>query len=1365
MSTITSPSVWFSLSQPTSGRTNALFIWEESATYLQMAVGINIPSPNPYAPNVVLVKLTSEENNLADADLYNHVVRNVVAAYKTNSLRLEYTTTPNEELPVIPANIATVATSDLPAILVRVMYIVDSNDVLKASITVTDSHGFVLARNIVTVLENFSTSPSVVENLDLVTLPLSTQSINTQGNFGTSTLLPVKNLSLSSYKALPGMWYGDISTLVPPSINMRQVALWRHNGKLQIAIALPLDELLTKPTTTLVRGIVSDLATTQLCTTKWWYLVNITPSTDNKTAALVSKVLTAANQGLLFISGFTSVNINSDINAAYHPVPNSLTVSVGLRYGTRSSNSIGEYYDQQLALRIMDGDDDLVSTADVRVRMSCGSTDLIFPSDGVFISLPCSQGNCGNPASMERLSAHGSNIGINVLQGRGGIPTGTSITEGERASYWDLTRYVLANLNSFLFLQNSYAVITDAPARVYIPYMGRLTSVHSNHPARAAVLGYTHYYYPDVFQPLDIGHIATFGTVITGANYAMWTSADTAIVSDDDQIFAVAEALKNKAVFLCIPNYPSSGSVTAQLQTKEVKLFFPGNDSPYQSVNAEADTALTMDLSKLRVPTPVFNMEYDTPIVEYFAQATYRDKRLSFISENALQCGANLFIGFSGKATVNSWSVRHTLSLPSVLGTTKAFTGFTNYPEYAVPFTIGSPAFIGGGPPVTAPLSPTFTGRLPPNYRMVWVDWTSITPASITVRYWAGEASYDLTTVYNGFTGSNIVTVALPVMPGADTAVVTDGSVLLRVEVEKHNNELAILRIYAGSTLVAESAGTSTMVPWVHAGSIYLHAHGNNNGIDDVEFGNIGGGEGIFSPSTALDTTSSDYVELAIEQITTSITSANYANMDLKPYRMYWDSTEKALYIPVLGLTSSVPIRLAKCLAFSSSAGTPASITELLTLNTPVQRILLAAKHGLANLPTGTHHAFTSNDINTGDSAIEFYWRKGANYATVVGPLPATIVNGVTVPTRVHTVGTGEDVNAQTYLKTIPAANYSNVDVLSDGVVIKSVLNSTAYFKVPMWFKSDVQKYTVHFSRKAQGIWQTTALDISHLAVYIFPTRLSEVGIPTLPLAERLQSKAIRMLIPRDTGTVQVQTSLYRGYAWDQGGVSSGINLANQGSADTSVAYSLSGTGVLTSGDNNAVIAMTLFNAAGMLGFTLYENQTAKLSGTIPVPYFNNGTVAFALQNAGNQASEYINNIHISAGDRLDFTTVTNGGQTQLVASGQQSTTNVYCVPTTTISRDLRVTSDTSSVIQVPSTAKYGYLDYVITNNGLVPANVELHISSQTVGTNSIIYTGTLQPNTSHRETLLYIHRGESLHAVVNGSGTIDINSTILVQL
>ena len=1358
MSIVTSPSVWFSLTQPTSGRTNALFIWEEDATYLQMAVAINLPTPNPYLPSVLLVKLTSEENNLADADLYNHVIRNVVAAYKTNSLALEYTTAPNEELPAIPANVASVTSANVPAIIVRVASIVTTADELQVSITVTDSHGFVLARNNVVVLTAFSVTPAVTDNLDILTVPVSTLPITQQGNFSTATLLPVKNLSLSSYRALVGMWYGDISSTVPASINIKQLALWRDNGNIKIAIALPLDELLTKPSSTFTRGAISDLAASQLCTTKWWYMVDITPNISN-TPAIVSKLLTAANQGLLFISEMISADINSNINAAYHPVPNSLTITIGLRYGTRTSNTLGTFYDQQLALRIMDGTNTLVSSVDFRVRMSCGTSDLIFPSDGVMLSLPCSQGNCGNPARMERLVDHGNNIGINVLQGRGGIPTGTVITEGERASYWDLTRHIVSSLNSFLFLQDVYAILTDTPAKVYLPYMGRLTSVHSNHSARAAVLGYSHYYYPDVFQPLDIGYIDTFGSIVTGANYTTWASSATAIVSDDDQIFAAAEALKNKAVFLCKPNYPESGAVTVQHPTKQVQLYFPGNDGPYQTVTAQADTALTMDLSKLRVPTPVF-IEYNAPIVEYFAQATYFNKTLSFIAENLLMCGANLFIGFSGKATVPVWSVRHTLKLPVAIGTTKAYTGFTNYPEYAVPFTIGSPAYIGGGPPVTAPLAPTFIGRLPPNYRMVWVDWTSLTPTTITVKYWMGEAAYDLATVYNGFTGTNIVTIAMPIIPGADSAVVTDGSVILRVEVEKFDNDFATLRIYAGSTLVAESVSPATRVPWVHAGSIYLHTHGNNNGINDVEFGGITASDGLFSPSAELNTSSSDYVEVAIEEITTAITSANYASLALKPYRMYWDSTEKALYIPVLTSTSAIPTRLAKCLAFASSSITPPSIAALLALDTPTSRIFLSPKHGIAYIPTGAHHVFTSNDLNITDNAIEFYWRNGSS---VIGPLSATIVNGVNTPTSAANVGTGEDVNVQTYLKTIPAANYVHTDILSDGILLKGVTNSTAYLKIPMWFKSDVQRYTIHFSRKSQGTWQTSAIDVSHLAVYMFPNKPEAVGIPASPLVEKLQFKAIRLLLSNVAGTVQVQTSLYRGYAWDAAKQSSSIDSAATGPYDTITPYELSGTGVLSMG--NTVIAITLFNSAGKLGFILYENQTAKLSGTIPIPYFNNGTVAFALQNAGSQATEFINNLYITAGDKLDSSTISSTGQPQLTGAGQGTNNNVYCVPTTTISRDVQITSGTQLVLQVPSTAKYGFLDYFISNNGLVPVEVALHITAHDVGENSIIYSGVLQPNTSHRQTLLYIHKGESLHVVVNGNSVVDVHSTILVQL
>lgn len=1362
MSTITTPSVWFTQSAPTSGRNNALFIWEEAGTYLQLAVGIAVPSPNPYAPSITLLKLSSEENNLADADLYNNVIRNVVAAYKTNGLRLEYANAVNEALSPVPTNAPKSATNALPSILVRVAYTIDTTDTLQVSISVTDSHGFVLARNTVAVITTVSTTPTVTENLDLLVVPLSTQAISEQGNFSSATLLPAKNLTLTTYKALPVMWYNTISTIVPPTINMKQIALWRKDGQIKVSLALPLDELLTKPTSTLVRGTVSDLASSQLCTTKWWYMVDLTHNIASNNEALVNKIIAAANQGILFISDRVSADNSSSINPAHHSVTGSVTVTFGLGHGNAFASAIGTFYRQHVSVYILDGEGTLLKDASHRVRMSCGSNDLIFPSDGVLLSLPCSQGNCGNPYHLERLADHGDNIGINVLQGRGGIPTGTSITTGERASYLDLSRQVVNSLSNYSTYQNYYAILTDSPAKVYLPYMGRLTSVHTNSPARAAVLGYSHYYYPDSYQPLDIGYIETFGTHVTGTNYNTWTSSNTAIVSDDDSMFAIAEAEKNKAVFLCIPNYPSTNVVTRQEPTKEVKLFLPGRDRPHTTLTAKVDLALTMDLSTLRVPTPVFNMNYDTPIVEYLARVTYNNNTLTFRSENTSQCGGNLFIGFSGRVTVTAWNLRHTLKLPTSLGTTRAYTGFTNYPEYAVPFTIGSPAYIGGGPPVVNPLVPTFTGRLPPNYRMVWVDWTSLTATNITVKYWAGEAAYNLNTVYNGFSGNNITTLTLPIVPGTDSAVETDGSVVLRVGLEKHNDALGILKLYAGNVLIAESTSTATMVPWVHAGSFYFHAHGDNRGIDDVVFGTIGATEGTYSVTSTLDTVSADYVELAVESITGGITASNYRTLDLKPYRLYWSSTEKALYIPVLTSTAHVPTRLAKCDFFASSTTTPSNILELLNVDTPTQRVFLSAKHGLANLPTGTHHVFTSNDTNTGDGVIEFYWRKGTNYGTVIGPMTATIVNGVTVPTAVLNTSTGEDVNVQTYLKTIATGEYNNAEILSTGVLLNGLLNSTAYIKLPVWFKSDVQKYTIHLSRKSQGVWQSLSTEVSHLAVYLFPTRSSALGIPTLPLVERLQRKAIRLLIPRNSGEVIVQTSLYRGYTWDVAGQSSGRG-SNDTNVDTVTSYALSGTGILST-DSKTVIAITLFNVSGMLGFTLYENHSAKLSGTIPVPFFNNGTVAFALQNAGTQASEFLTNLYITPGEKLSFDELSQGGQTELVAEGTSSSGTVYCVPTMTISRHIQVSNGTQSVIQIPSTAKYGYLDYTLTNNSLTPVTVELHLATHGIGPNTLIFSGTLQPNTSRQQMLVYMHKNEELVIVVNGNSAVDVSAVVITQ-
>lgn len=1362
MSYVTStPSVWFTqITPPVTIQDNAIYIWEESG-FLQLGVSVRLPGS--ITPANVLVILNSEADGYPDAGLYTQIIKHVVTAYKTNTLELHRTTVANEVLPAIPVSTVTVSTAKNPAVFVRYQFSVTSNDYCEVSMVVTDMHGFVLARNATVVIEGFSTAPTIVTgNPDVTTLPISTSTLAQSGNFTGSTLLAVATADLSTYRPLPMLWYGTLGNSLPASVDVRHLAVWYDSAnKLKFSLALPLDEVLTKPTSTFRRGAVNDFSGA-ICNGKWWFMLDLSTGIGaGRESAFLTKLLNAANNGVLFITNPIPVSLTASNPATYHAVSNSVTVNFGMRHGSRVANNIGTYYDQLVYITTMDDAGTILGQASARVRVECGGGVAIFPSDGLFLSshgLNCATVSCGNPAQVERLVNHGPSTGISVLQGKGGLPTGTEMIMGIKSTIWDLVKFTVTNYNSYPTWYNAYALNISATTELAGPYMGLQRSIHSNHVARAAVLGYTHYFYPDVFHPLDMGKIPTFGAAVGGVNFTAWTRSQATVVADDDHVSAITESLKGKSVYLSPPSYTGI-SPTTQDVTKSVYIYLPDSDTQYATVPMTSDTALTMDLSFYRKPTPLLATNYGKPISEYQCRATLTDNTLTYEALSNVPCGANLFIGFTREANMFSYRISHTLTLPSPVTTNRVFTGVTNYPEFAVPFTCSNPADVGAG--TLTPLAPAFTGKLPPNYSMLWVDWMSITPTTIMMYYWKGPEQYDVSTVYTSVPPGNvIVAVTLNVVVGTDTAMVFDGSVRLLMELKNSDvGNFSDVKLYAGDILVASSTG---VLPWIQSGSFMIHAHGDSN-IDEVIVGDILIESGVYTPITApvggggggstpvTNVVHSDYVELQVETISVPITSSTYTALNLKPYTIYWETTQKMLYIPVMTRAVNVPTQLARCAAYSQQSATPAVITDLLGMSGPVTRVYMSSTHGLQYVPVGAdYQVFTSQDTVTTDDVIVYHWRKGVAYGTSVGPLGATIVPGVTVPTRVATPSTGLTTNLMQALALSTSPLVYNVEAIDKNVLLTGVQNGTAYAKLPLVFShGQVSKYTVQFTRASVGTWQVSQTLTSHLAVCIYPSRPDYVGVPEFPLLAKPQQKAVRILFPRGEGTVLVQTGFYRGYGWDSLNVSSYITEVAP--FDQIETVSLSGLGQVSESNGGAIIALTITNINGQMGITLYENRVPKLTGTLPIPYINNGTLALTLQNAGNQASELLGNLLLLEGDQIDET-------------GQQGNL-IYCVPTATFDHSARLDANKEvTLTAIPGNYRYAFISYVVTNNGLSIGTVTAHSTLDEIGENTRIGNFELAPNTSKVVELVMVNRNEKI-IFVSTVPNIDVLVTVTAQL
>lgn len=1325
--------LWYSTDKPTAVYEGNVYVWEET-DYLQL--GISVPYPVSVSPLHALLVLTSVEQGLPDAGLYTLVIRKIITAYLSNTLYISGSIVLNEAVPT-PTPTAITGITNTPGINLIYSYTTDANNNAVCHIKVTDSYGFVMAFNEAVIVTNVDTTPGLVtDSLDVSYLPTSTADLANLGDFSAAdaTLLPSKALEIHwKYAPLPVYWYGSS---LPTQFSTTQLAIIR-NGTTSFSfyLVLPLDVVLTTATSPLVVGTVD--VTNKCYGTKWWYPVLLDGSiSDNHFQAFMGAIITAANNGVLFINTARISNLaTGPVASSYHPVPNSITFTVSIRYKsgelTRSGATGFIQYVGITALNSTGNIEEISISGNSPVRVKCDSgLDAVFP-DSEYVLTRCTRNTqCANTDITSTLAIHGTNVGINILQGRGGIPTGTELSTPERAVYWDITQRTALNVSTIRPTLLDFIILQVTPKVIYLPYLGRSSSIHSNHVARASVLGYSHYYYPDSFQPLDVGVIPEFGTYVTGANYAEWITSPTAIVSDDDTFFAIIEAKKGKCVFRNEPTY-LVGSPTMQAATKHISLYLKDRETLFTTVTAYSDTALTLDSSRLRAPTPVLSTNYSNPIVEHQCIATYNLDTLTFKSLSNVICAGTLYIGFSGQSTVPAYQINHSLTLPDPVGSTVAITGVTNYPEYAVPYTLTSP--ISNVDDVNAPLAPKFVGRLPPNYRMIWVDWTSINGSTITVYWWKGDDAYDPTTVYTTpAPGSAIQTLSVTLIPGTESLIALDGSVQLSIEL-RQVNDTAALRLYAGDTMVADYTGAG--LPWIHAGSIYCHARGAMDVLDDVIFGNIGIQVGVHK--SPLDgAASTDYIELRAEIINVPISATTLTQHTLRPYTVYWDTSERALYIPVMD--SLTPTRLAKSQFFSAAPSTPTIIAALMDNNVPGERIYLSNNHGLDYIPSNVdYNLFTTKPIGS-ESTIIFYWRKDANYSTIIGPIAATIVPGVTVPPTDKVPSNGSTSN-------LDDGTWSGYTSIGNSILLNG---DPAYVKYPLRMEDpNTVMYTTQFTRTSEGVFQTGEVSTSHLGVYLYPNKPSSTGIPDYPLLPSPQHKAVRVMIGK-TGVIQVQTSNYRGYSWDP------VNTST-GPMDVTTPCALSGSATLGNNEGGSIIGVTFSNQAGMLGIKVTENQTIKLLGVLPIPYINNGTLAIVLQGAA-QATETLGDLNIHMGE--------------VIPPHTASDSLVYCVPTTTLSTSTTLLANvTTAIVSIPSQAKYGYMDYTLSNNGLQPVTVSLYTATE-MPTDGVFPIRNLMARyyllvgATVSKDLVFLNRHDTVYMVAD-MPNVDVSSNTIVQL
>ena len=1317
--------VFYSTSSPAAIVPGAVHIFE-NGTYLQMGLVLSHPV-TVSSTDLSMLLLTSEIEGAPDAGLYTKVIKILVSAYRDNALELIGSTVVDEAPPSIPVATLATTTAKPPKLFVQYFYTSNSSDEIIANIRVMDVHGFILAYNSAVILANVSTTATAVSSLDVLLRPTAPVSLP-EGDFSQANpqLLTNKDSEPSQYFNIPALWYGSLA-VAPATLDTKQVCIWRDitTQKLKYGIALPLDELLTKPTNPFTAGIVNDLPNSAKCYgDKFWYLLKLDEATGSTgDSSFVAKVLAAANHGVLFMSPRVATPLTTPAIYTYHSAPYSLTINFAVYHGTSFSRTIGNFYDQGVYITAIDHTGAILASYVERVRIEC-STGLsaVFPHDGFLFGTPCNTVGC-NSYSSKYLLPNGANSGINVLQGRGNLPTGTEIVRGEGANYWDISRLTDSSLAGYFPDPRFYFM--QSPSNIsYLPYLGKKTNLHTNHSSRAAALDYTHYYYPDNYFPLDIGVAATFGTVVVGSNLQAWTNSTAAIVSDDDDLFAVQQSLLGKSVFLLPPKYSTQ---YLQASQKDLILFLPNRESQFTTLPIESSNYLSLDLSTLRLPTPIMT-QYGVALDEYQCIATYQDNSLHFKPLVNIVCGGNCFIGFSSKAFFVGYTFSHSLHIPDN-SSSKALTGLTNYPEYAAAFTTPTNQKVVTGD--TAPLVPTFNGRLPPNYKFIWVDWSSVTNTDITIYYWEGETSY----VSSTWTASpNTQSYVIPLELGASGLINFTGLDLFTLEMVKVGTR-ARLRIFMGDTLLAVS--NDTTLPWIGAGAAYLHAHGGSD-LEELVFSDIRLASGV-KASPLENATSSHYVELQLEVINTQITAGNYLNLDLKPYTLYWDTYEKALYFPIVDNLLKIPTRLAKTKYFKNSP-TNALLVELLSHTTPTERIFISPNHGLTEIPAGANYHLFSALTYLSASSFSFYWRKGLGYTNVVGPMLAETVPGVVVPSAVKTPYTG----ASTDLVSSASAG-NNMVMLDDTLFIQGLDLAVAYTILPLSLPDpNAKKFSFQFTRKQIGAWAfEDNLYACHFAVSLVPYRPSYLGSGVRPIDPKPQLRGFRVLFPNQQLPIKVMSSAYTGYGWNS-------ELESDQAMRTMRPYVKSGSGVLTGYDGNTLIGITCSEVEGEMLVEITENQQLRQSVKIPIPYFNNGSIVLSLRHVGTQASEVLANLDLVVGE--------------VKLREPRSTDLIYCVPTTTAVNQALLRKEVEQVVtQLNHPAIYGLLDYSITNTQAFNVVVTVYLGTGEPNESSMIGRYTIKPQSTARAELIHIHKDEKL--VMVSSEEVQVSTSILAQL
>jgi len=1334
-------------------------IWPLGSSYQIGVVGKYQVSSASNTGKHPLFLLNSAESGYPDNEDFDTYASWIVSASKKQQLILQYGESDSEVLAPLPiASDGDKSSYIDSAIYIRIQYSISASDLIM-TVKVTDALGFVLISRASIIQHDVLSNPTETVTADVFPLPQQANTFD-QGDIHAAGEFTVSQAVLSEYKLLRARYYGSLpADTSPQTFASKELAVWQESGtaSTEIRMVLPVDELLADDSENFTKGTLpANRNINQDCLSgRWWYKAVLWLYDNNTTMqALSSQLMNASEQGKLYVSPTKNVVLTSNDpyfgipqTPPYSSIPGAFTVNVYRVYHQYyfAPSTWGDYEEVMiLFVRIFNSNGEMVlataeDTLSNRYAYNCKrwtpSVWHIFPAyrQGCPDVNPCQGDNSNMLAWLGDATSLNQRIGNDyTFTGTPGVtvalPQGDGSTEPGDPTPPQVpaeTAYaILANVNTGTVVADIIAkydtlnVIDDTVTKVlYMPYLGNTTMVHRNSLNRVATLGIDTYYYPIEGQPNAIGFSNDLLDMLSTTEYNQLLTGEVMFICDDDLTKVTNHIKSDRSIIFQQPSYITTYRQDA---SKAIYYFAPNATTPTHTGTIEQHDTLSLD-SSLRIDSAgLFDVDMAYIINRQYCKVEAANNTYHFTRVGSGdKVGASIYKSWLAPPSNEAYQITHSLSLATITPSINALTGVISYPSSRV--VLSSQATGAPFDPLAAPYLPEFIGQAPPNYKAIWIDWSSLTDTTLDVHYW--DSSLGLPT-------HKTLTLNL-LVSNATTLIPLNGANTLNIELTK-NNDFSDLRIFASEVPIAEDF--SNTLPWIRHGTLAAHVSGDFNDLADFTIGDLTVVEGAFRSD--LDTPQlRDYISLQVETIDTPINTTTAASLNLAPYTVYWDIINKELYLPVMTspnttATLNNPVtttRLAKTTFFKGVASNYPPIVDLIEDEHFTKRITMSDGHGIdtnmviAGIP---YNHFSSRLINEGMTTIKYYWRRDTGFTEQIGPFYAEVVSGVEISPNPTTPTS----SATSDIPYDPPAIMSNATLEGSKIILDSGISAAS----AIWEMTTADKsapvYALSYTRKSLVHWSDEFPHIRHFGVvflpyspeyiarYYDPDQFNLSPYPVLPYPYA-QLGGFRVLFGRDRlNIIGIHGASYKGYSYDESDVFNTVPT-------------------LASYDDNAIISIEVVNNNGKTRVNIYQNGELWHTKDLDIPYFNQGSLCFYSNVLSTGSKEIIDNISF---DQSSAKTLFNKHQQHGL---------VYCVPTRDTHTQMTLAANEQIVVyNQPTISYYGYTNISLINTTPSPAKFKVWIASsnETTDANLIGEKLVMGDNTLTLQAY-FVSKGESI--------------------